>query len=75
MKTSHKLDLILLWLAGALLAVNLSAVLLWQAHRSQANKPGVKDPTVEWWVAGEPVTCRHPQTNWPNTDWACPFSK
>lgn len=59
MKTSHKLDLCLLWLAGALLAADVSAVLIWQAHRSQAHKPGKADPTVEWWISGDKVTCPH----------------
>lgn len=75
MKTSLKLDLALIRIAGALALILTLAVCFVTATRDQAHKPGLKDPTVEWWVAGEPVACKHPQTNWPNTDWACPFSK
>lgn len=61
MKTSKRTDAILLAIAAFFLVVDASGLLIWQAHRSQAHKPGKPDPTVEWWISGDKVTCKHPQ--------------
>jgi hypothetical protein len=59
MKTSRKLDKALLAILLALLTINAAALVVWQVRRTQDSKPGGKDPTVEWWLAGEPVHCKH----------------
>lgn len=52
---SSRLPSLLLVIVALLGAANLACDAFLMATRNQSGKPGVSDPTVEWWVEAAPL--------------------